>query len=151
MPTRQFQCCLNGLTIWTGRAGNQERFPQSCIAIQDLRDAVKQELGPSVVQKFVRRAATGATKRIDPSTNRVAIWRAKRKIAELTTKVEAFQFSKGVHGVLSEVWILKVILIAPNVSGRAMAEAFHLVVQPCWLAPAKSDVKGSDPCGGCDM
>ena len=90
MPTRQFQCCLNGLTIWSGRAGNQERFPQCCNATQDLRDAVKHELGPSAVQKFVRRAATGANKRIDPSTNRVAIWRAKRKIAELTTKMEAF-------------------------------------------------------------
>ena len=116
-----------GLRDWADRARNQERYPQCCNAIQDLRDIVRQELGPSAVQKFVRRAATGANKRIDPSTNRVAIWRAKRKIAELTTKVEAFQFSKGVHGVLSEVWILKVILIAPNVFGRAMAEPSHLV------------------------
>ena len=97
--------------------------------IRELRDAVKRELGSRAMQRFVRKtAATGINKCSIPSTNRVAVWRAKRKITELTNKVEAFQFSKGIHGVLSEVWILKVMLIAPNVSGRAMAEAFHLVV-----------------------
>ena len=128
MTSRHFHVCLNGLTIWSGRAENQERFPQCCNAIRSLQDAVKQELGPRAIQRFVRRAATGATIRTKRSTSRVAIWRAKRKIAELTSKVNTFQLSKGVHGVLSEIWILRVILTAPNVSGRAMAEAFHLVV-----------------------
>ena len=39
-----------------------------------------------------------------------------------------FETSKCVGGRVSEEWILRVILSAPNVSGRALAEAFHLVV-----------------------
>ena len=50
------------------------------------------------------------------------------KIDVLTSKLKAFQHSKTVGGVISASWILRVILIAPNVSGRSMAEAFHLVV-----------------------
>jgi hypothetical protein len=42
--------------------------------------------------------------------------------------LETFRSSKSVHGVVSASWILKVILTAPNVSGRGLAEAFHLVV-----------------------
>ena len=39
-----------------------------------------------------------------------------------------FETSKCVGGRVSEEWILRVILSAPNVSGRALAEAFHLAV-----------------------
>ena len=52
------------------------------------------------------------------------------KIKKLTSKLEVFCSFKNVHGVLSANWILRVILIAPNVSGRSMAESFHVVVGP---------------------
>ena len=63
-----------------------------------------------------------------PQAARIALWRVQANIKKLASKLETFQSSKGVHNVLSQSWILRVMLTAPNVSGRAMAEAFHLVV-----------------------
>ena len=111
------------LLVWAGRVRNQQRFPQTCNAIRDLCNAAKNERGPKA-----RRSQLQAARPRAPVSHRVALWRAKKKIADLTSEVENNQSSKGVHGLLSQTLILRVILTAPNVSGRAMAEAFHLVV-----------------------
>ena len=133
---------LHGLLIWADRAGNKKHSPQCCKAIGHLQDVSKREIGPTTYKNRLRRlhfqraraatgardATTGARDLRTANSSRVALWRAKDKIKELASKLETFHSSKSVHGVLSASWILRVILTAPNVSGRGLAEAFHLVV-----------------------
>jgi hypothetical protein len=52
----------------------------------------------------------------------------KKKVLQMTSELQKHTSSKAVGGVVSEEWLLRVILTAPHVSGRALAEAFHLVV-----------------------
>ena len=130
MPSH-FQRHLRGLLGWAARARNQERYPRCCIAIRDLRDAAANEAGPANRRRKRRQpqaarpeaatgapaaagpiAATGAKDLHIPSSVRVALWRAKTRIKELTSKLAAFQSSKGVHNVLTQSWILRVMLIA---------------------------------------
>ena len=47
---------------------------------------------------------------------------------QLTSQLEAHERSKSMGGRLSEEWIMRVILSAPNVSSRALEESFHLSV-----------------------
>ena len=133
---------LHGLLIWADRGRNKKHSPQCCKAIGHLQDVSKREIGPTTYKNRLRRlqferaraatgargATTGARDLRISSSSRVALWRAKDKIKELASKLETFHSSKSVHGVLSASWILRVILTAPNVSGRGLAEAFHLVV-----------------------
>ena len=140
---------LCSLLDWAGRACNQQRYPDCCSAIRDLQGAAQREAGPRTAHTRGRRlheararaatgaqrattgardAATGAREIVISNYARVALWRKQKKIDVLTSKLKAFQSSKIVGGVISASWILRVILTAPNVSGRSMAEAFHLVV-----------------------
>ena len=132
------------LVLWANRCKHQNRYPRCCSAIRDLQNAAKNEAGPQTLrtqlqvhrrhgvtgasrgQAYFMAAATGARDNSLSTKARVALWRAKKKINDLASKLETFRSSKSVHGVVSASWILKVILIAPNVSGRGLAEAFHL-------------------------
>ena len=59
---------------------------------------------------------------------RIRAWRAEKKVNELQDRLTKLTDSKTVGGRVSEEWILRVILTAPHVSGRALAEAFHLAI-----------------------
>ena len=52
----------------------------------------------------------------------------KKKVQQLTAELSTLKSSKDVRGRVSEEWLLRVILAAPNVSGRALAESFHSLV-----------------------
>ena len=52
----------------------------------------------------------------------------EEKITDLELKLQKFTESKTVGGRISEEWLLRTILTAPHVSGRALAETFLLSV-----------------------
>ena len=52
----------------------------------------------------------------------------RRKNTDLELKLQKFTASKTVGGRISEEWLLRTILTAPHVSGRALAETFHFAV-----------------------
>ena len=59
---------------------------------------------------------------------RIRAWRAEKKVNELQDRLTKLTDSKTVGGRVSEEWITRVILTAPHVSGRALAETFHLAI-----------------------
>ena len=60
------------------------------------------------------------------------MYRLTRKVKELTKALETLKSkhqSKGVGNRVSQERLLRVILTAPNVSSRALAEAFRLALK----------------------
>ena len=51
-----------------------------------------------------------------------------KKMHALTAELHTLKSSKSVRGRVSEEWLTRVILAAPNVSGRALADSFHVIV-----------------------
>ena len=47
-------------------------------------------------------------------------------VRDLQGQLSRLKASKDARGRVSEEWLVRVILTAPNVRGRAMSEAFHL-------------------------
>ena len=154
MPNRYLHIAVRRLLAWS--ASNRERYPQTCEAIQILQDAVDKEASPPakkaraqrtlLTSSLKRKLKSPATGGVSPATGGVRntgysdysgcssgacrAWRSrqKAKVLQLTSQLAAHTFAKSIGGRLSEEWILRVMLTAPNVSGRAMAESFHLVV-----------------------
>ena len=130
------------LTARTTTTGRRERYPQTCKTILDLRDAAQNETTPAANRKRVSRhrqpAAGGKPSGVgrgrlydgELSSSTIGSWRKRpqKKIAELTAEVQTSKNSKDVSGRVSEDWLLRIILTEPDVSGCAMAEAYHLVV-----------------------
>ena len=142
---------VDRLVRWAKAEGRCSRYPATCGSILEMEAAFNTELGPSAQRKIAsrrmpgasrrcigsKRAATGA-RRLGPAPRRLSqalsgaarAWRSrhKKKVQQLTAELHALKSSKDVSGRVSEEWLLRVILAAPNVSGRALAEAFHLLV-----------------------
>jgi len=116
------------LMAWKANPMNQ-KFPQACTAIQALHDALQREMRPFALRKH---ALGQGRRRTRETAVRVQHWRLKQKRKQLQAEVADLrarhETSKGVGGRVSEEWLLRVIMTAPNVTGRALAEAFHLAV-----------------------
>ena len=73
-----------------------------------------------------RRNLVPADRRI--TTLQCQLWRKKKKIEELEQEIAKYKRPKDIQGRVSEEWIVRVILTAPNVSARALSESFRLTV-----------------------
>ena len=56
------------------------------------------------------------------------LWRKKKKLQELEQEIAKYKRPKDLAGRVSEEWIIRVILTAPNVSARALSESFRMAV-----------------------
>jgi len=120
------------------RADKENAFPRTCKAIDALRDALALERSVAASwkknarQKLAshRRPAVAGHKRpADPEgARRTRLHRMSKKVKMLENQLAELKTSKDVRGRVSEEWLVRVILAAPKVSGRALAEAFHLAV-----------------------
>ena len=62
------------------------------------------------------------------SRRRQRVARMTRELKQLRAQVENFKTTKTLGGRLSQEWILRVILSAPNASGQGLVDAFKMAV-----------------------
>ena len=139
---------------WAARPEIEDRYPLSCKAARDLKAAFNQETTPNSERTRAcrqrlrlashRRQGAPATGEPTPATggapatcgrkpltdSQIRTWRCrtKKKMSALQEELSRLKASKDARGRVSEEWLVRVLLTAPNVSGRAMSEAFHLAV-----------------------
>ena len=124
---------VDQLVDWTSADGCSARFPKSCVAILAMRDAIKAELPYRALKKSAYNRRTGPAsggRRTLPTCGSSRTWRCRmlKKMHALTAELHTLKSSKSVRGRVSEEWLTRVILAAPNVSGRALADSFHVIV-----------------------
>ena len=132
---------VDKLVAWAARPAIEDRYPLSCKAARDLKAAFNQETTPvsertRAWRQRLRLAshrrqgapATGGRKPLTDGQIRTWRCRAKKKLSALQEELSRLKASKDARGRVSEEWLVRVLLTAPNVSGRAMSEAFHLAV-----------------------
>ena len=59
---------------------------------------------------------------------RCQLWRKNKKLEKLEQEIAEYKQAKDLAGRVSEEWIIRVILTAPNVSARALSESFRMAV-----------------------
>ena len=59
---------------------------------------------------------------------RCQLWRKTVKLEQLEQEIAKYKRPKDLAGRVSEEWIIRVILTAPNVSARALSESFRMAV-----------------------
>ena len=72
-------------------------------------------------------------KRLVPEGRRITalrcqLWRKNKKLEQLEQEIAKYKRPKDLAGRVSEEWIIRVILTAPNVSARALSESFRMAV-----------------------
>ena len=55
--------------------------------------------------------------------------RANKKVLQLEIQVTRLTQTKSLRGRLSQEWILRMLMSAPQCSGRALAHAFHMAFE----------------------
>ena len=105
--------------------GKEAQYPLTCKAMAELSDALMKE---APRKKWNARGSHRSDLMDAYGRSRVQAWRAKKKITDLEIQLKKFTESKTVGGRISEEWLLRTILTAPHVSGRALAEVFHLAI-----------------------
>ena len=136
------------LVLWSARPEIQERYPRACSAIANLRDEwgaeTPQVYRARIKNRYRRRFASASQQRptakvFDPiqaveAYNRESDkfrqrnFRIRREVKRLRAQVANFKTTKTLGGRLSHEWILRVILSAPNASGRGLVDAFKMAV-----------------------
>ena len=97
----------------------------SCRAMAELSKAIMKE---APRKRWKPRASRRGDFVASYGRLRIRAWRAEKKVNELQDRLTKLTDSKTVGGRVSEEWITRVILTAPHVSGRALAETFHLAI-----------------------
>ena len=105
--------------------GKEAQYPLSCRAMAELSEAIVKE---APRRRWKPRASHRGDFVASYGRLRIRAWRAEKKVNELQDRLTKLTDSKTVGGRVSEEWITRVILTAPHVSGRALAETFHLAI-----------------------
>ena len=147
--------CVSRLVFWSVKPEIQERYPRSCRAIRLLRDTWSDET-PHTYQARKRRrrlrfsslaSANDGRRRLasqrrpmadfeeaeathvrELGRRRQVFRRMKKEWMQFKEQVENFKTTKTLGGRLSQEWILRVILSAPNASGRGLVDSFKMAV-----------------------